>query len=265
MDTTDFQIRLIVAIGSMGSGAAVALPELRLFVSKPKTCAAVANVLGSMGVFAQGAIPELVDALDLKKSYTKRVVHALGCIGNVAQTALPILKEFLLSEDLLLKAESCLAIFRISEQYDEVLPILRSMLKPNADGRINFHAISTIAMALGEIGKPAKESLSSLLEHAQNELAWVGIPVNQAIWRVSHDADLVMPGLLAMMESKRGLTDVLECLEEMGSAAQSALPLLKRMAYDENRWFWGMTFGELIDQDERNQATALHIIQKLES
>lgn len=261
-----YRIRLILALGSLGPAAVAAVPELRGYLRNPSTLLAAADTLGGLGELAQDAIPDLMEHLTINSpEVCWAAARALGRIGPRAVQSVPILKRCLMLEDKHARAEVALALYRIEGHAETVLAALQSTLEPDGDGRYDLSAISSTVEALGMMGFTAQAAVPKLLEHAQNELAWVGVPAARAIWRITRDAKLLLPLLVQALEARNGGSKVMDCLEEMGEAAREALPLLKRAAEGDARWIAAGGLGEIIDQDERFQARALQLIERLES
>jgi HEAT repeat protein len=163
----------------------------------------VIEFLGEVGPEAKAAVPKLIEILRSRDraKFRWRAAEALGKIGPEARSAVPALIAALDTDRYSVRAESVRALGRIGPDARAALPRLRALL---AEERSAF-----LALAVARVGDP-REAAAVMLDEAIN-----------ASKRVHRE-------------------DALRALAEMGPAASSVLPALRKRLRDENgladRW-----------------------------
>jgi hypothetical protein len=191
-DRYDWRRRgLVSALGGLGPAAAPAVPDLVGLLRHEQVGAAAAGALGRLRATAAGAAPAL-----------------RGLLGHaVPDTALA----------------AALALWRITRDPAACLPVFRRHLTP--DGA----STTTAAKGIAELG-PAASPLAGLLRELLSEPPpLVRAHAAGALWRAVGDGGATLPVLLAAWQSEAHVrVPVAGYLAEMGAAAETAVPALRR-------------------------------------
>jgi hypothetical protein len=118
--------------------------------------------------------------------------------------------------------------YRGSQKWDDELQIRDAVIQ------LGFH---------GPHAQPAVEVIRQLTER---DNPWPRIHAIRALWRITRDADAVVPLLEANLNPDQQVFLVLDCLKQIGSAARSMAPELRRILESERRYFpphWCDTCG----------------------
>ena len=99
---------------------------------------------------------------------------------------------------------------------------------------------------LGFHGPHALQAVETIRTLTERDNPWTRVHAIRALWRITHDADLVVPLLQANLNPDQQSFLVLDCLQQIGSAARSMAPELHQILDSERRYFpphWGDTCG----------------------
>ncbi len=187
-------------------------------------------------------------------------LQALGTIGPQARPALPVIAPFLTNSDPTIRLLAAAALVRIGGKVEAAtaMPVLLAGVKdePASGATAYVHLASDLdpitriatrgspaaVLLCGELGPAAAESLPLLKERLQDNAPWGRVSAAQAMWRISGNTDKSLPVLVAALDSipkpdpSHGrrvdeylLVFCVEAIGEMGPAAPSAIPSLKRV------------------------------------
>jgi HEAT repeat protein len=228
-DEADLRALSANALGNIGPDAKAALPELIEAVRKgdPKLVEQAVWALGEIGPAARGGVEALREVLrrgsDLLRS---RAAHALGAIGKDARDAVDDLVTLLRKPglDLRLRLDLALALWKVDQQVEEVLPVFLESLH-NADAFLRKAATD----ALGEMGRAAQVAYPALLVARQEEtVVDVRVALEGALDAVGQ------PGKDDLLELVKGLESnnaqyrlaVAQTLSLIGEDVKDAVPAL---------------------------------------
>ncbi|MBL7133421.1 MAG: DUF1287 domain-containing protein [Phycisphaerae bacterium] len=168
-------------LGEIGPAAKDAVPALIDALKggdwEMRCCAAEA--LGRIGPGAKAAVPALIDVLkggDWDVRYY--AAGALGRIGPAAKAAVPALEEALKDKDGNVRYAAAAALARLGLP-DRGLPVLIALLKGKSSILGKY-----AAMALGEIGAPAKAAIPALKEALEDREADVRYAATDALKKI---------------------------------------------------------------------------------
>lgn len=123
----------------------------------------------------------------------------------------------------------------------------------------------------GPSAASARELIQRQLDHANTKIHRNPLAASQlrltalrALWRITHEADKIVPQLIEALEPDRYGLLVIRQLRELGPAARDALPALRRMAESERRFVGNGYFTGCIYDDETFQAAAREAVCDIE-
>ncbi|MGW1885199.1 HEAT repeat domain-containing protein [Streptomyces sp. NPDC001970] len=147
------------ALTAFGPAALPAAPELRKLLASacPSVAAAAAKALWAISGDAGAVLPPLrqllaADGPDARRS----AAAALGFLGPRASAAAPALRELLASRERWLRMDAGIALWRVTGDTRDALPVLLSAWEENRYGRVD------VAECLTEMG-PAASPAAPLL------------------------------------------------------------------------------------------------------
>ncbi len=262
LDDGDKRIRDLAA-ASLGLIGESAVPDLVKEFDKATGSkrSAIINTFAQMRSRAEAAAPTLVEALGKADAEEQRaIVNALSAIGPCARPALPKILE-LLKDPKSAAPRSLLvqAIGAIGPWAGSAVPALVNVLKDEA---LNVNERFAVALALGNIGAPAKDAIPSLLDLSKKNpgtMRWQILraalridprnkDVHQAIGELCKDAsqrqsvmammrDLVIygedltPVLPAILASQKGqptpANELIQLLGQLGAARPDVVAYLQ--------------------------------------
>ncbi|WP_033442411.1 HEAT repeat domain-containing protein [Saccharothrix sp. NRRL B-16314] len=170
------------------------------------------RALGPLG--AAEAVPDIVEFLPETSA-----LESLGALGPRAAEAVPALRGLLDDPNTSVAVAAATALWRVDGDADRV----RSTLARHLD---NVHAVA----ALGELGEAAEPHLPALraLLTKPDDYGWTRLHVAEALWRLTGDADTVLPLLTAVWTvNAHTRRAAVRCMADMGPAAAPAAPLLR--------------------------------------
>lgn len=159
---------------------------------------------------------------------------SLGMHGIAAQAALPELDKVLYDSDPQVRAAAERAVATIAKAASDWLRANTLDLRSRDDKNRRSNA----ALALGARGAEARPALPALREAMDDPEPQVRLAAAKAVWRISGDADQVIPTLVALLnldeEHDRTRRRTLDVLREMGPPARGALPAIEALATDHD-------------------------------
>jgi len=214
--------------------AAVALG--RIAPGDPRSLAALKRVAEEMGQLPYGedlsfigplALSQPEGVLILEKALAEGrfdirfgAIQALGEAGPTARSALPVLDRLLREEGSILRIEAARAIWLVSGDASDILPILVDAL----DGERTVPTLSEVATALGELGTAAAPAVPDLVKVLK------GIPRSEgtravivAIGSIGPHANAAVPVLIKKLAVSGLCVAAAHALAKIGPAAVPAL------------------------------------------
>ncbi|MHC4399851.1 MAG: HEAT repeat domain-containing protein [Planctomycetota bacterium] len=150
------------ALGPLGPLAAPALPKLRKMLrdedvhARIEAAAALWQITGD----SDAALPVLIEELnDPYEDVRRGAAHALSSMGPDAETAAPALLRLLQDDQPHVRIAAAEALWKVSPGHDAVVPALTGLLD---EGVFQYNDPSAAALALAEIGSPAKAAVPEL-------------------------------------------------------------------------------------------------------
>lgn len=187
-----------------------------------------ADALALIGPAAAPAIPALMRAAgDADELVRGKTLAALGAMRQHAEPALPLLLEALaVDESAAVRDAAGEALAAIGPA---ALPFLLKFLE-EADAELRGRAAST----LGRMGRQAVAAIRPLHTALGDSDPAVRLSAAEAVWRISSDAEAVLPVLLAGLtaEEREVRMRAYRLLVGMGPAAAPATPQLQKLAGD---------------------------------
>jgi HEAT repeat protein len=254
--SSDWMVRAAAAyaLANAEKYAIRALPTLQKNLKTEKygeVRVAICKAIGSMGSEAKEAVPQLILGLeDLDESVVQAAAEALGNIGPSARIAIPNLIQVLSSYGANEREAAAKALAKIGTSS---IPKLKYMLQFSEDtgarqgaamalrymGVHAAPAISTLilalkmdipvvkkeaALALGEIGPVSASSMSALIEASRDESEIVRKAVSDALPKMgTHVVPLILLALERYEDNEEARVTLIRALGNMGGAANSAI------------------------------------------
>ncbi|MEU1228689.1 PBS lyase [Streptomyces sp. NPDC005828] len=229
LEEPEVRRELLYAMDGLGPSAAMLAPLLtrrlaeveldeRLYDRAAPLLYALAAVRGAQ------AVPEVLRVLrgapaNRRDWVREAALRTLAAFGPAAAEAVPDMRRLLAADSAAVATTAARALRAAEGDRGDVLPALEGWLRPGASGAEWCAA----AQALGEIGPAAAAAAPALRPGLASRDLWVRVRSAAALWRVSGDASVALPALLAAWEENRhARVDIAECLAEMGPAASAA-------------------------------------------
>ncbi|MET7544739.1 PBS lyase [Streptomyces sp. NPDC005479] len=127
------------ALGSFGSAAHCAVPELRALIRRPGTAAATeaAQALWAVDGDTETVLPVLIEGLRAEHAHERRsAVTALGGLGVRAEVAAPRLRALLSHDELWLRVDAAIALWEVSARAEESVPVMLAAWEKNRHVRV---------------------------------------------------------------------------------------------------------------------------------
>ncbi|MET8184870.1 PBS lyase [Streptomyces sp. NPDC005246] len=127
------------ALGSFGSAAHCAVPELRALIRRPGTAAATeaAQALWAVDGDTETVLPVLIEGLRAEYAHERRsAVTALGGLGVRAEVAAPRLRALLSHDELWLRVDAAIALWEVSARAEESVPVMLAAWEKNRHVRV---------------------------------------------------------------------------------------------------------------------------------
>ncbi|MFO0905660.1 MAG: HEAT repeat domain-containing protein [Pirellulales bacterium] len=150
------------AIGAIGPEAIAAAPDLGKLLSTRYAASVRRNAALALGLLGPGigraGVEQLTDMLR-DRNHPVRIDAALslGALGDAAKPAIPELRTALLDKRRDMRVPTCVALWKITQQADDLLPVLMEEVR---EGSLPWEA----AQAFGEFGAAAKPVVPQLIE-----------------------------------------------------------------------------------------------------
>ena len=190
------------------------------------------ELLAAIGPDAKDAYAVLVAQAMIHDHLRAEAIHALGCLRQEARAALPMLRGILASnkEMIDVRTQAALAIWRITGDATESLPVLRETL---ATSRSNREAL---VKALGEFGPAAKPLTPAIEPLLSSQSVMLRLEAIRTYYRITSDAAPLLPILKRMAATDDWMfgSMAIDLLGELGPAAQDAIPVLTECLKDES-------------------------------
>ncbi|MFD7967676.1 PBS lyase [Streptomyces clavifer] len=127
------------ALGSFGTAAGCAVPELRALIRRPGTAAATeaAEALWAIDGDAEAVLPVLIEGLRAEQVHDSRAAaSALGGLGARAAVAAPRLRALLAHDELWLRVDAAIALWEVTGQTGGTVPVLLAAWEKNRHVRV---------------------------------------------------------------------------------------------------------------------------------
>lgn len=246
------------ALRNLGPKAAVLVPKLLKALEDDNDTVrnSAISSLGRLGMEAEQVVPALVKALGEGPPTRNYAATALGNFGPGAKAALPELHKALEDKDSHMRVAAAEAIWKVSQQSKEALPVLLTALKekspppsPPRGGIVRLDDSMLVrwkaARVLADMGPAAKEAVPALRTAAGDRSPEVRVEAALALWKVDRQADAAVEALIGVLETadaslsqfplSAAHSKAAEYLGEIGPPAQKALPVLQRVRADLSR------------------------------
>ncbi|MHB8519978.1 MAG: HEAT repeat domain-containing protein [Limisphaerales bacterium] len=253
-------VTVLEAFEYLGEAARPAVPYMVQVFREGRYRLNLLPLFKRLGPLASDAAPVLVASLaNDKPEMVARPLEVLASIGSEARLALPAIRPLLTNSDPTIQMLAAAAQARIEGRADVATSVLVAGLEGKLPGvsrayldvdireempGLGTHGREAAAMLLGELGPAARAALPALESHLSDPNQSVRLASAQALWRITGDATKPLPVLTAMLDSipkpaqvevglgfsgDHQLIRLIEALGEMGPAARSAIPALKRV------------------------------------
>ena len=258
--------KLVWALGKMGPAAAASVPDLVAALEDKDLVYRVAETLGEIGPAAKAAIASLILALAREE-----VVHAVArALGKIGADSMPALIEAATSKEARVRAGVAEAFGEMGHRraassvgggdsrVDKAVPTLSALLK-DVKSDVRYHAARGLGMfqthasgavpalaealkdkekdvryqsslALGKIGAAAVPALVAALEDA-NACPWA----LKAFGAIGANAKDAVDSVIKTLDNDNADVryEAIWVLSQIGDAAQSAVPQLKKIAKED--------------------------------
>jgi HEAT repeat protein len=227
----------------------------------------VLNVLGAIGPKAGGASAAVIAALTAPSPFTRfYAAKALGQIAPPTADALPALVAAVADPDPRVRAHSAFSLWRLGGPHDLAGRTLMDVIVDNrlSSEQAGYWGCAEAAELLGRLVPPVGEAVPLLVELLHHWHNAVAVRAARTLWRITRDADGALPILLReLRRTPEGLL-ALECLEEMGTLAIAAVPVLRQAlaidaVVDDYRWT-----DRIIELDESFRSAAARVLARLD-
>ena len=107
--------------------------------------------------------------------------------------------------------------------------------------------------------------MPALRKALSHDNQWVRVHAARALWKITQNADEVLPVLLEELRCRPAGLLVADCLGEMGHRARGAIPALRRIIDSEVRLVEGGTYDDWVDKDEGFCEAAKRALARIEA
>lgn len=232
---------------ALGVMKPVAFPAFQIVtnaIRDPKWNANALTAIRRMGPVAASAVPLLIDQLDNSDGNSEvNVIEALLNIGPQAKDALPKLRPLMRDDDATVRILSAAAVAKISGDFQPSVPVMVDTMNSSVPSssvwmspirkygldHYGFTKQDAAAWFLGEFAPASASALPELKSKLLDSPDWLTALIARAVWRLTHDADQVLPALKIALRGRYNGGRVFACLTlaEMGASAKLALPDLE--------------------------------------
>ena len=217
------------ALGQLGPKANSAVPALLLALKDGYVQHHAAEALGKIG---RSAVKPLIDLAARGDSDKARLggIQALGKLGALAKSAVPVLLKCLRDKSADVRNASARALPKIKPVEKEVVAALASRLEDK-----DRHVRTAAAGALGDVGPTARSAVPSLLTALKDEDWGVIQSAAIALGEIGVSEPSVISGLSRALRIRSSLVQMAatEALGKMPKAAAPAVPNLIAVLSDE--------------------------------
>jgi HEAT repeat protein/S1-C subfamily serine protease len=225
------------AIGTIGIQARSAIPNLLEAIkdSDRNVSTAAMEALGKLGSASDVVLPELISKSlnDSDKRVKLYAARAIGKMGAAGVSAIDPLIELTRDNDPELHNEALLALGRVGAgNREKVFPILFGQLKDAKDKPTR----TLLAEAISHLGEPTVNEIASLrenLEHPSSEMRVYCTHALGQLGSLSKDAVPVLTKILKH-EDKPTAIAAADALGKIGADAKTAIPALLEALQDNN-------------------------------
>ena len=206
---------------------------------RPEKRIQAACQLAEFGRYAEKAVPALIEALDDKDAKVQeRVANAISFLGPGAKLAVPKLIQVLQNAkaDQEVRWRTAITLGHMGPSAKEAVPTLVQILRKEG-----FHLRNGAANALGGIGYTNKDVSQALLQALKDKDLSVRCAAAGALGKIVKEPSVVVPALIEILKNKDDVTQLnnprftaLGALASFGPAAKPAIPLLTKIATDNN-------------------------------
>ncbi|MEV2244225.1 HEAT repeat domain-containing protein [Streptomyces sp. NPDC049970] len=140
------------ALGSFGPAARCAEPELRRLIRRPGTAVATeaAEALWAVTGDTEAVLPVLAEGLRTEQVHDCRAAaSALGALGRRAEVVAPRLRALLEHDELWLRVEAAISLWKVSGGTGEVVPVLLSAWERNRHVKVR---VAECLARMGPVG-----------------------------------------------------------------------------------------------------------------
>ncbi|MEV0646709.1 hypothetical protein AB0I28_15740 [Phytomonospora sp. NPDC050363] len=211
-------------IGRFGAEAAELVPvvrtRLRELGAERWEDGGLVQALIGIGEASAGAVDELL-ALP---PHEHQVLTALGAVGpRAADAAMPVVRGVLDTGEGQTAVVAARSLWRLGGDPGLVLPVLLRSLSEDPSG-----GAAAVIAELGPVAAQAAGRLRKAMRSGRAERPWPRLRAAVALWKVTGDADAVLPLLSGLWPARPFMRrDIAECLADMGTAAAPARALLR--------------------------------------
>lgn len=240
---------ILVTLGNLGPEAKAAVPALVEVLKKGDRLISddALEALARIGPDAQAAVPAITGLLEKMNLFTRaRAARALGQIGPKAKTAVPTLHKLLEDESTMVRVWAAFALARITGDVKPHLERILELRQEDSSGKgkdgVRCAVSYDVAQALELLGGEASPALDILLEALLDKKTPAGTHrhVARALGHLQKDADAIVTKLIALLERpaegfqrQDNCEHAAEALGMLGPKAKAALPVLRRLAQDQ--------------------------------
>jgi HEAT repeat protein len=246
-NTRQVALQALQAIG--GADAAKLVPALVIVIREGQDYVRglALDLLGEQGPAAAEAVPMLLQEL-ARPQWANHLwaARALGKIDpeRARKEGAPLLEKWLKAgPDQIRNAR---AVCLLNPDHKEASTILRRALRSHNPGQWYFRAQA--AEAVGDVGARFRDAAPELDDALRDKVPNVRVAAADALWKVSGDAEAVVPVLVELLKPANPPPvryAALQKLREMGPAAKEARPALRELRADADQYL-RQTAGEVV-------------------
>jgi HEAT repeat protein len=254
------QEQATITLYEAGPRAKDAVPVIIEILNRewPEVRTELLHVLFAIGPDAKDAVPTLIKVSGNFNFHARYLAcRVLGRLGEAARPAVPTLIERLGEEVTSVRRNAAWALGALGPDVapEAVEPLLRTLDDPLAPVR------EQAVVALGNFGRLGDPAVPRLIAIARDPNSSHRSAACGSLWRLTGDADLVLPILREVLREGNLEWEPAQVLAEMGPAAKSAVPdLIEALSKDETAQIFAAEALGSIGPDAR---TAIEALRKL--
>lgn len=154
----------------------------------------------------------------------------LGSLGGRGAPAVPYLRSLLRHHLAPVRASAAVALWRITGDNADTIPILRTIVAERQPGAAEL--VADAVEPLGAAAAPLAPGFADLLDRPERRTR---VAAGRALWSITRDADRVRAALVASAGPDEPGVRAIEVLAQIGPSAAEVLPVLRPMAFSERR------------------------------